>query len=87
MSVMIRLARYGAKKRPFYRVVATDKRSRRDGRFIELLGTYDPNQSPSVVDLKMDRVDYWLGVGALPSATVGKLLRQIRVEAAAEESA
>ncbi len=77
MTVRIRLQRHGAKKRPFYRVVAADQRAPRDGRFIELLGTYDPLQDPPAIRLKKARVDYWLGVGASPSDTakwiIGKL--------------
>ncbi len=76
MSVRIRLARSGAKKRPFYRIVAADTRSRRDGRFLEKLGTYNPNTEPSTVTLDQPRVDYWLGVGAKPSETVARLLRK-----------
>jgi small subunit ribosomal protein S16 len=75
MSVKIRLARAGAKKRPYYRIVASDARSPRDGRFLEKLGTYDPNQEPSTVTLNHARVQYWLGVGALPTITVARLLR------------
>lgn len=76
MAVRIRLARAGAKKRPYYRIVASDARSPRDGRFLEKLGTYDPNAEPSAVTLKHDRVQYWLGVGAQPSETVQRLLRR-----------
>lgn len=78
MSVRLRLQRHGAKKRPHYRVVATDQRSSRDGRFIELLGTYDPLQDPPVVRMHSERVEYWLGVGAQPSDTVLSLVRQMR---------
>ncbi|MCA9704346.1 MAG: 30S ribosomal protein S16 [Myxococcales bacterium] len=76
MSVKLRLARAGAKKRPFYRIVAADARSPRDGRFLEKLGTYDPNSDPSTVDINHARVQYWLGVGALPTTTVARLLRR-----------
>lgn len=75
MAVKIRLARAGAKKRPFYRIVAADTRSPRDGRFLEKLGTYNPNTEPSTVHLQHDRVSYWLGVGAQPSVTVQRLLK------------
>lgn len=77
MSVRIRLQRHGAKKRPFYRVVAADQRAPRDGRFIEMLGTYDPLQDPPVIRLHKDRVDYWLGVGASPSETAQWLLKAL----------
>jgi small subunit ribosomal protein S16 len=76
MAVKIRLARYGAKKSPFYRIVAADERARRDGRFLEMVGTYDPRQDPAVVVLKHDRVNYWLGTGAQTSDTVRILLNK-----------
>jgi len=66
----------GAKKSPFYRIVVTDKRSPRDGRFIESIGTYNPNTQPETVDLKMDRAAYWLGNGAQPSDGVVRILRR-----------
>jgi small subunit ribosomal protein S16 len=72
--VKIRLARAGAKKRPFYRIVAADARSPRDGRFLEKLGTYDPNQNPATVELNVPRVEYWLGVGAQATRTVHNLI-------------
>lgn len=74
--VRIRLRRMGAKKTPFYRIVVTDKRSPRDGRFIESIGTYNPNTQPETVDLKMDRAAYWLGNGAQPSDGVVRILRR-----------
>ena len=76
MAVKIRLARSGANKRPFYRIVATDARSPRDGRFLEKLGTCNPNTDPSTVVLNHSRVQYWLGVGALPTETVARLLKR-----------
>lgn len=72
--VRIRLKRMGAKKRPFYRIVIADQRRARDGRFIETVGTYDPNLSPAVITVKDDRVNYWIGVGAQPSEVVKILL-------------
>ena len=78
MAVHIRLQRFGAKKRPYYRIVATDSRNKRDGRFIEQVGTYDPMSNPATLRFKMDRTDYWLGVGAQPSSTVASLLRKFR---------
>ena len=62
--VKIRLARFGRKKRPFYRIVATDSRKRRDSGFIEVIGYYNPLTDPTTVEIKMDRLNYWLGVGA-----------------------
>jgi len=72
--VKLRLTRIGGKKRPFFRVVATDSRAKRDGKFIEILGTYDPVKNPPDVHLKMDRIKYWLSVGAQPSNTVKVLI-------------
>jgi small subunit ribosomal protein S16 len=66
--------RVGKKKQPFYRVVAADARSPRDGRFIEIVGTYDPRQDPSVIDVKPDRAVHWLRNGAQPTDRVRKLL-------------
>lgn len=69
MSVVIRLARGGRKKLPYYRLVVADKECARDGRFIEQLGTYDPLTNPSTLTLNEDRLKYWVGVGAQPSST------------------
>ena len=74
MAVKIRLTRMGAKKRPYYRVVIADSRYPRDGRIIESVGTYNPLEKEGGVTIKQDRVDYWLGQGAIPSDTVKKLL-------------
>jgi small subunit ribosomal protein S16 len=76
MAVKIRLKRMGAKKAPFYRIVAADSRSPRDGRFIEQLGTYDPTKNPAVVTLKEEEILKWLSNGAQPSDTVRSLLSQ-----------
>ncbi|MCP4693207.1 MAG: 30S ribosomal protein S16 [Desulfobacterales bacterium] len=76
MSVKIRLARYGAKKRPFYRIVVADGESPRDGRFLERVGDYNPLTEPSIVTLKEDRIKYWIGQGAIPTDTVRSLLKQ-----------
>ena len=73
--LMIRLSRIGKKKRPFYRVIVTEKTRPRNGRFVEIVGTYDPLQKPAVVTLDHDRVNYWLGKGAQPSDTVRSFLR------------
>ncbi|NNF98839.1 MAG: 30S ribosomal protein S16 [Desulfobacteraceae bacterium] len=70
MSVKIRLARHGAKKRPFYRIVVADNESPRDGRFLEKIGTYNPLQDPVAVSLDEDRARYWLDQGAIPTDTV-----------------
>ncbi|MGD0305317.1 MAG: 30S ribosomal protein S16 [Candidatus Acidiferrales bacterium] len=71
----IRLARIGKKKHPFYRVVVTEKTRPRNGRFVEVVGTYDPAKKPAAVDLNRERVDYWIGKGAQPSDTVRSFLR------------
>ncbi len=76
MSVRIRLTRKGTKKKPFYRIVAADIESPRDGRFLELLGTYDPMVEPAAITLKEDRINYWLQEGAQPSTTVASILKQ-----------
>ena len=78
MSVRIRLQRHGSKKRPFYRLVAADQRSPRDGRYKENLGTYDPLKSPRIIDLNLERIDYWLSVGAQPSETASSLIARAR---------
>ena len=75
MAVKIRLARGGAKKKPFYQIVVADERSPRDGRFIEKLGQYDPRQEQSLLNLKEDRTLEWLNKGAQPTDTVRRLLR------------
>lgn len=77
MAVKIRLARAGAKKHPYYRIVAADADSPRDGAFLERLGTYDPAANPSKVTVDRPRIDYWLGVGALPTQTVARLLKSL----------
>jgi small subunit ribosomal protein S16 len=76
MAVKIRLARYGAKKRPFYRIVVADGRYPRDGRFLETVGTYNPLKEPFEVTLKKDRIQYWLGTGATPTDTVNSILKK-----------
>jgi small subunit ribosomal protein S16 len=76
MALRIRLASHGAKKRPFYRIVVADGESKRDGRYLESVGTYNPVQDPAVVDLKTERVQYWLQQGAIPSDTVKSILKK-----------
>jgi small subunit ribosomal protein S16 len=88
MATKIRLARAGAKKRPFYQVVVADERSRRDGRFIENMGTYDPTKNPAVVKLNEEKIIAWLGKGAQPTDTVRQLLKNAGIlEKAAAASA
>lgn len=75
--VKIRLRRMGAKKRPFYRVVVTDSRFARDGRFIEIIGYYDPTVDPPVLKVDTDKAQAWMGKGAQPSDTVRGLLKKL----------
>lgn len=84
MAVRIRLARHGAKKRPYYRIVAASSEAPRDGRFLEVLGTYNPLTDPATITVKEDRVLDWLGKGAQPSDTVRSLLRKSGVLAKAQ---
>ena len=74
--VKIRLARHGARKKPFYRIVVAESRSPRDGRFIDQLGFYDPTKNPAVVQLKKDRLAKWLQEGAQPTDTVAQLIKK-----------
>lgn len=76
MAVHIRLARHGAKKNPFYRLVVTDQRSPRGGRFLENIGTFDPSKDPGTLTVDRARLAYWTGKGAQPSATVEQLLKR-----------
>ena len=75
----IRLARMGKKKKPFYRVVVIDKRRPRNGRFVEVVGTYDPLKKPAEVKLNAERIKYWLGCGAQPSDTVRSFLHKQKI--------
>jgi len=76
MALRIRLARYGAKKRPYYRIVVTNSESPRDGRFLEIIGTYDPRQDPAAVMVKEDLLSLWVSRGAQPTDTVASLLKK-----------
>jgi small subunit ribosomal protein S16 len=76
MAVHIRLARFGRKKLPFYRIVAADKDAKRDGRFIEVLGTVNPVTNPPVVELKEDRVKHWVEVGAQLTDTAAQIVEK-----------
>jgi len=76
MAVKIRLARHGAKKKPFYRIVVADSESPRDGKYLENVGTYDPLYDPAKITLKPERIRYWMGQGALPTDTVRSLLKK-----------
>lgn len=83
MAVSIRLRREGAKNRPCYKVVVADSRSPRDGKFIEIIGTYDPKKEGENSTLKLDRAEHWIARGAQPSDTVRSLLKKNRARAAA----
>ncbi len=78
MAVKIRLARHGAKKRPYYRIVVADSRCPRDGRFIEEVGRYDPLTDPATVKVDLEAVDRWIGNGAQPTDTVASLIAKAR---------
>ncbi|HIT90966.1 MAG TPA: 30S ribosomal protein S16 [Candidatus Merdenecus merdavium] len=80
MAVKIRLKRMGQKKAPFYRIVVADSRSPRDGKFIEEIGTYDPNQEPSLFKIDEEAAKKWLGNGAQPTEVVGKLFKVAGIE-------
>ena len=82
MAVTIRLRREGAKNRPYYKVVVTDKRNPRDGKFIEMIGTYDPKKTGHNSTLKLDRIEYWIARGAQPSDTVRSLIKKNRKQLA-----
>ena len=85
--VMIRLARFGAPKQPYYRIVVIEKDRARNGRSIEVVGTYNPRTSPATVDLKRDRIDYWRSQGAQLSTIVAKLVEKTPVQAPGAEPA
>jgi len=76
MSVKIRLTRHGSKKKPYYRVVVSASKSPRDGKFIEILGHYNPNVDPAGIDFKADRLRHWLTNGATPTTTVKQLIKK-----------
>jgi small subunit ribosomal protein S16 len=80
MAVKLRLTRVGSKKNPIYRVVAADSRSPRDGKFIEIVGRYNPQSDPSLIDLDEEKVRGWLAKGAQPTESVAKLLKAQGIE-------
>jgi small subunit ribosomal protein S16 len=87
MAVSIRLRREGAKNRPYYKVVVADSRSPRDGKFIEIIGTYDPKKPDHNSTLKLDRIDHWISKGAQPSDTVRSLIKKNKKQTASAEPA
>ena len=78
MAVVLRLSRAGTHKAPFYHVVATDSRKPRDGKYLEDVGIYDPTRRPERIELKIDRIEHWLKVGARPSQTVAAVLKRAK---------
>ncbi|MBM4301493.1 MAG: 30S ribosomal protein S16 [Deltaproteobacteria bacterium] len=84
MALRIRLARYGAKKRPFYRIVVSNSEAPRDGRFLDIIGTYDPLKEPAAVSVKEDLLTLWVSKGATFTDTVASLLKRPRGAAAPE---
>mgnify|MGYP006122287535 FL=1 len=80
MAVVIRMTRRGAKKKPIYRIVAADSRRPRDGKFLEMLGTYDPLKSENNIKVDAEKVTSWIQKGAKPSQTVARLLKKVGVE-------
>ncbi len=82
----IKLMRTGAKKRPSYRIVVKEKQSKRDGAYLENLGTYNPTRQPAEINLKMDRVRYWIENGAQPTETVSQLIKASAKEQAAAQA-
>lgn len=81
MAVKIRLARHGAKKAPYYRIVVADSRARRDGRYIEQVGAYNPCTNPTTVTVDLEKVDKWIADGAQPTDTVARLIEGARKDA------
>ncbi len=76
MAVRIRLTRLGRKKKPFYRIIVADSENKRDGKFLDIVGTYDPLQDPAAIRINDEKLKEWLGKGALPTTTVKSLIKQ-----------
>ena len=79
MAVRIRLTRHGRKKQPFYRIIVADSESKRDGKFLDIVGTYDPLQDPAVIKIDNSKIEDWMSKGALPTTTVKSLLKKAAV--------
>lgn len=86
MAVRIRLTRMGRKKKPFYRIIVADQESPRDGKFLDIVGTYDPMQEPAQIKVDNDKLQGWLGKGATASTTVQSLLKKVSDQAAPESA-
>ena len=82
MALSMRLSRGGSKKRPYYKIVVADARAPRDGKFIEIIGNYDPKKAAQNANIDLSRVDYWISKGAQPSETVGSIINRSRKAAA-----
>ena len=87
MSVKIRMKRVGTKNTPAYRIIVADGRSPRDGKFIEIIGNYDPKKAGANSNIDLDRADYWVGKGAQPSVTVASIIKKARKAATAAAAA
>lgn len=87
MAVKIRLSRQGGKKKPFYRVVVADSEAPRGGKFIEVVGTYNPTANPPKADLKTERVAHWLSKGAVMSVTVGHIIKRAGIKTEGKKAA
>ena len=85
MAVIIRLRRDGTKNSPYYRIVVADKHSPRDGKFLELIGTYDPKKKGDNATIKLERAAHWMKLGALPSDTVKSILKKVKASTAKAE--
>jgi small subunit ribosomal protein S16 len=79
MAVRIRLTRFGRKKKPFYRIIVADSEAKRDGKFLDIVGTYDPLMDPAAINIDNLKLQDWLGKGALPTATVKSLIKKAAV--------
>lgn len=79
MAVRIRLTRLGKKKKPFYRIIVADSENKRDGKFLDIVGTYDPLQDPAAITIDNQKLEDWLGRGALPTTTVKSLISKASV--------
>jgi small subunit ribosomal protein S16 len=79
MAVRIRLTRFGRKKKPFYRIIVADSEAKRDGKFLDIVGTYDPLMDPATIKIDNDKLQDWLGKGALPTTTVKSLIKKAAV--------
>jgi small subunit ribosomal protein S16 len=79
MAVRIRLTRLGRKKKPFYRIIVADSESKRDGKFLDVVGTYDPLQDPAAINIDNEKLQEWMGKGALPTTTVKSLIKKASI--------